>query len=378
MATSRALILGVVFALAPSASFAAWTVNLDPGVTEISRSIFSLHMAIFWICVAIAVVVFGVMLWAAYFHRKSRGAVAKHFHENTFLEILWTVIPIGILVLMAVPATATLVKIYDPRDAEIDVLITGYQWRWRYNYLDEEIDFFSNLSTPMDQVNNVMDKGENYLLEVDNPLVLPVGKKIRFLMTSNDVIHSWWVPAIAVKQDAIPGFINEAWTVIDEPGIYRGQCAELCGQNHGFMPIVLDVREEADFAAWVSEAKAAAAAAGEESGREWTMDELMARGEEVYNTSCAACHMPGGEGVPNVFPALKGSAIALGDIVAHESIVLDGKSGTAMQSFSTQLSPSDLAAVITYERNAWGNSTGDMVQPSAIAERIEEKTNGGN
>ncbi|MDO6461425.1 cytochrome c oxidase subunit II [Granulosicoccaceae sp. 1_MG-2023] len=376
MASALAFVAALALACMPAVVSGAWEVNLDPGVTEISRAIFDLHMTIFWICVAIACLVFGVMLWAAYFHRKSRGAVAKHFHENTFLEILWTLIPIGILVLMAVPATATLIKIYDPRDAELDVLVTGYQWRWRYQYLDQELDYFSNMSTPMEQVTNQAAKGENYLLEVDRPLVLPVGKKIRFLLTSNDVIHSWWVPAIAVKQDAIPGFVNEAWTVIDKPGIYRGQCAELCGQNHAFMPIVLDVREEEEFAAWLSEAQAEAAAAGQESTREWTMDELMARGEEVYNTNCAACHQVTGAGVPPVFPALVGSPVVTGDIAAHEAIVLQGKAGTAMQSFASQLSAADLAAVITYERNAWGNNTGDLIQPSAIAEKLSNATGG--
>lgn len=348
------------------AAQAAWDVNMPRGVTEISHSVYDLHMIIFWICVAIGVVVFGIMFWSIFHHRKSRGAKAKHFHENTVVEIIWTLIPLGILVAMAVPATATLVKMYDPSDADLDIQITGYQWKWRYQYLGEDIDFFSNLSTPIEQINNEAAKNPEYLLEVDNPLVIPAGKKVRFLLTSADVIHSWWVPDFAVKKDAIPGFINEAWTNVPKPGIYRGQCTELCGKNHGFMPVVVEVKTPEDYAVWLAEAKAAKAASAAAATQEISLEELMSKGEQVYNTACAACHQVNGEGLANVFPGLKGSAIATGNIDAHIDIVLNGKTGTAMQAFRDQLSAVDLAAVITYERNAWGNNAGDHVSPATI------------
>ncbi len=347
---------------------AEWALNMPRGVTEISQSVFDLHMIIFWICVAIGVVVFGVMFWSIFHHRQSRGAKAHHFHENTLVEIVWTLVPFAILIAMAIPATATLVKMYDPSDADIDIQVTGYQWKWRYQYLGEDIDFFSNTTTPLEQINNEEEKGENYLLEVDNPLVIPAGKKVRFLITSVDVIHSWWVPAFAVKKDAIPGFINESWTNVPEPGIYRGQCTELCGKNHGFMPIVVDVRPQAEYELWVAQQKNTKAQEIASAKQSISMEELMTRGEAVYKTSCAACHQVNGEGIANVFPGLKDSPIATGDINQHIDIVLNGKTGSAMQAFREQLSAVDLAAVITYERNAWGNNTGDKVEPAAIDE----------
>ncbi|MBA4501081.1 cytochrome c oxidase subunit II [Marinobacterium sp. 3-1745] len=365
---------GLGLALFAASAQAEWTVNLTPGVTDVSRSVFDLHMTIFWICVAIALVVFGVMFWSIFHHRKSRGAEAHNFHENTVVEVIWTIIPLLILVGMAVPATATLVKMYDSSEAELDVQITGFQWKWRYDYLDHNLDFFSNLSTPREQISNEADKQEHYLLEVDRHLVLPVDTKIRFLLTSNDVIHSWWVPALAVKKDAIPGFINEAWTVIDEPGIYRGQCAELCGQDHGFMPIVIEAVSRDDFQQWLADARADKQRVTAAAERTWTLDELMQQGEQVYLRACAACHLPTGEGVPGAFPALKGSAIATGEVAAHIDIVLNGKSGTAMQAFRDQLSASELAAVITYERNAWGNSLGEAVSPAQISRLLEPTT----
>ncbi|MBY4675502.1 cytochrome c oxidase subunit II [Marinobacterium sp. CAU 1594] len=342
---------------------------MTPGVTEISQAVFDLHMTIFWICVAIGVVVFGVMLWSIFHHRKSKGAQAKHFHENTLVEIIWTVIPFVILIGMAVPATATLIKMYDKSEADLDIQVTGYQWKWRYQYLGEDIDFFSNLSTPREQISNDSEKGENYLLEVDNPLVIPADKKVRFLITSNDVIHSWWVPAFAVKKDAVPGFINEAWTRVPKPGIYRGQCAELCGVDHGFMPVVVEVKPQAEYEQWLADVRAAKAEQAAAAQQEISFDELMAQGEQVYNRACAACHQVTGEGLPNVFPALKGSAMVLQDMAGHIDIVLNGKSGTAMQAFRDQLSAVELAAVITYERNAWGNDTGEMVSPAEISQR---------
>ena len=361
------LVLSIITAMvvSPIAS-ADWQLNMTAGVTEISRAVFDLHMIIFWICVAIGVVVFGIMFWSIFYHRKSRGAKAHHFHENTTVEVIWTLIPFFILIAMAVPATATLIKMYDPSDADIDIQVTGYQWKWRYQYLGEDIDFFSNLTTPKEQINDQQNKGEHYLLEVDNPLVIPAGKKVRFLLTSADVIHSWWVPAFAVKKDAIPGFINEAWTRVDTPGIYRGQCAELCGKDHGFMPVVVDVKSEADYQLWLAEQKQAKAEQQAAASQEMSYEQLMVLGEQVYNKACAACHQANGEGIPNVFPALKNSPMILNDLQGHIDIVLNGKPGTAMQAFAEQLSAAELAAVITYERNAWGNNTGDKVEPAEI------------
>jgi len=268
---------------------------------------------------------------------------------------------------MAIPATRTLLALEDTRDADMSIQITGYQWKWKYDYLDEDISFFSALATPRDQIEGAAEKGENYLLEVDNPIVVPINKKIRFLITSNDVIHSWWVPALGWKQDAVPGFINDAWTEVKEPGTYRGKCAELCGKDHGFMPVVLIAKTEEDYQAWVKEQKAGAATMAAAATRTLGMEELMAKGESVYNATCAACHQANGQGIPGVFPALAGSAIATGDVAAHIDIVKNGKASTAMQAFGEQLGAVDLAAVITYERNAFGNDTGDMVQPSDIA-----------
>lgn len=363
----------VIFGLAmllviASPSHADWTMNLTRGVTDISREIYDLHMVIFWICVVIGVLVFGVMLWSVVYHRKSRGAKAHNFHESLLVEIAWTVVPFIILIAMAVPATATLIKMYDNTEADLDIQVTGYQWKWRYQYLAEDIDFFSSLSTPREQINNTQEKSPDYLLEVDNPLVIPVGKKVRFLLTANDVIHSWWVPEFAVKKDAIPGFINEAWVIVDKPGVYRGQCAELCGKDHGFMPIVVEVKSQADYEQWLAEFKKADELKAQAAEKSWNLADLMATGEQVYNKACLACHQANGEGVPSIFPALKNSPVALGDAALHIDVVLNGAPGTAMQAFKDQLSAVELAAVITYERNAWGNKTGDIVTPAQIAE----------
>ena len=349
-----------------SQAHAAWTVNMAPGATEVSRSVFDLHMTIFWICVVIGVVVFGVMFWSMIIHRRSTGQQPAHFHESTTVETLWTVVPLVILVLMAIPATKTLIDIYDTSESELDIQVTGYQWKWHYKYLGQDVEFFSNLATPQSQIHNQTAKDANYLLEVDQPLVIPVGTKVRFLVTSADVIHSWWVPALAVKRDAIPGFVNESWTRVDEPGIYRGQCAELCGKDHGFMPIVVEAKSKQDFALWLAERKQAALAEKELTSKEWTLDELLVRGEKAFLTNCAACHQATGEGLPPMFPPLKGSAIATGPAAGHISIVVNGKPGTAMAAFGKQLSEVDIAAIITYERNAWTNKLGDMVTPKDI------------
>lgn len=355
---------------APQLVAADMRYNMTSGVTDISGKVYHLHMTILYICCAIGIVVFGVMIYAMINHRKSKGAVASHFHESTKVEIAWTIAPFIILILMAIPATKTLIAMEDPSDSDLTIKVTGSQWKWHYSYFDQDIAFYSMLATPRAQIEGTEEKGEHYLLEVDKPLVLPINRKIRFLMTSEDVIHSWWVPAFAVKKDANPGFINEAWTRIDKPGIYRGQCAELCGKDHGFMPIVVQAVPEAEFDAWVIEQQKAAGDAAAQAqaalSQTLTLDELMTQGEKVYMASCAACHQPNGEGLQGVFPHLKASPIALGPIEAHLAIVIDGKAGTAMQAFGKQLSAQDLAAVITYERNAWGNNTGDAVQAKDV------------
>jgi cytochrome c oxidase subunit 2 len=349
--------------------------NLTKGVTEVSRDVYDLHMLAMYICVAIGVVVFGAMFWSMVFHRKSKGAKSADFHESTKVEILWTAIPIVILIAMAVPATKTLIDMENNADSDVTIQITGSQWKWHYKYFDQNIEFYSVLSTPREQYENQQGstavKGENYLLEVDKHLVIPINKKVRFLITSDDVIHAWWVPAFAVKQDANPGFINEAWTKVDKPGIYRGQCAELCGKDHGFMPIVVEVKTEADYALWLNEQHEinAQAAAAEKASltASVSMDELMTLGETTYVAYCAACHQVSGVGLPPAFPALKDSAVATtGSIAKHIDIVLNGKAGTGMQAYGKQLSMKQIAAVVTYERNAWGNNTGDAVQAADV------------
>ncbi|MFW6344919.1 MAG: cytochrome c oxidase subunit II [Halomonas sp.] len=345
--------------------------NMPVGVTDVSREVQSLHMTIFWICVVIGLVVFGVMFYSLFRFRHSQGAKSAHFHENTLVEVLWTAVPLLILVGMAVPATATLKKMYDPSDADLDVMITGQQWRWRYEYLGEDVAFTSNLGTSRDAIRGVAARDEHYLLEVDEPLVLPVDRKVRFLLTSDDVIHSWWVPDLGFKQDTIPGFVNENWVRIEEPGIYRGQCAELCGKDHAFMPIVVHAMEEEEFDEWLAERKESAAEEASGVDREWSMDELMERGEEVYGSVCASCHQDDGEGSGD-FPALAGNDAMLDDVDWHIDRIVNGVSGTAMASFRDTLNPVEIAAVVTYERNAWGNDAGDSVQPSEIAELLED------
>lgn len=364
-ARRASLISGIAAALFSSLSLAEYGLNFQRPVTAVARDVYELHMLILWICVVIGIVVFGVMFYSIFAHRKSRGHKAAKFHESTTVEIVWTAIPFLILVTMAVPSTATLLKIYDESKADVVIKVTGFQWKWKYEYPDQDVSFFSTLSTPRDQIDNKAAKDKHYLLEVDNPMVIPVGKRVRFLLTGNDVIHSWWVPQFGVKKDAIPGFINEAWTQVDEPGTYRGQCAELCGKDHGFMPIVVKAVSDDEFTKWVSAKKAEMVASAASAGKTWTKDELMSRGEKVYQT-CAACHQPTGLGIPGVFPALKGSKIATGPIAAHLNIVMHGKPGTAMAAFAGQLNDVDIAAVVTYERNAFGNNTGDVIQPSQV------------
>lgn len=347
-----------------------YQLNMRKGVTDISAEVYDLHMLMFIICVVIAVGVFGAMFYSILFHRKSRGAKPANFHESVKVEIAWTVIPFIILIVMAIPAAKTLIAMEDASEPEVTVLVTGSQWKWHYKYMDNDVEFYSRMATQADEISGKLDKGVNYLLEVDQPLVIPTDKRVRFLITSDDVIHSWWVPDFAIKQDANPGFINDAWAKVNEPGIYRGQCAELCGKDHGFMPVVVIAKEPAEYDKWIGERQAIQEQAKAEEQRLLAMnmskEELMSNGQKIYNSACAACHMPNGEGLPGVFPALKGSDIALNDMAAHIDIVLNGKSGTAMAAFAKQLTMSELAAVITYERNAWGNDTGDLVQAKDI------------
>ena len=358
-------VLGLSLWLASSTAFAEYGLNFPKPVTSIGHRVLELHNAIILICVVIFVVVFGVMFYSIYAHRKSKGHKAAKFHDNLKLEVIWTIIPFIILVGMAIPSTATLLEMDDVSKSDMTVKITGYQWKWKYDYPDQDVSFFSSLSTPREQIENKATKGEHYLLEVDNPLVLPVGKKIRFVVTANDVIHAWWVPAFAVKKDAIPGFVNEVWARVDEPGVYRGQCAELCGKDHGYMPIVVQAVAPEEFDKWVSLQKDKAASAEASAGKTWTQDELMEKGKKVYASTCAACHGPNGEGI-GPFPKMTGSKIATGPLAAHLNIVMKGKPGTAMQAFAGQMNDADLAAVITFERNGFGNKTGDVVQPSQV------------
>jgi cytochrome c oxidase subunit 2 len=364
-------VLASVFLLSSYHAQADWSaLNMTKGVTEISEKVYDLHMLIFAICVLIGIVVFGIMIISMLVHRKSLGAVPAKFSHSTKLEYLWTVIPILILLGMAVPATSTLRDMYDASEADLDIEVRGYQWKWQYTYLNDdpakEIKFMSALATSQDEIYNRANKREHYLLDVDNPLVIPVDKRVRFLITSNDVIHSWWVPDFAVKKDAIPGFIHESWAVVKEPGVYRGKCTELCGKDHGFMPIVVQAVEQDEYDAWVAMKQDEARRVYETVGKTWTMAELMETGEKVYQQNCLTCHQANGQGIPPAFPSLVGQGLAIGPIADHIDIVINGKAGTAMQAFAAQLNPAEIAAVVTYERNAWGNNVGDMAQPREV------------
>lgn len=399
-----------LFLLTPAAR-ADWELNMPVGVTPTSENLYDLHMLILWICVVIGILVFGVMIYSMIYHRKSRGAVPAQFHESTAVELAWTLVPLLILIAMAVPATSTLIAMEQTEDAEITIKVTGYQWKWKYDYLNEDISFFSTLSTPREELYDLKEKNPNYLLEVDNHMVVPVDTKIRILLTAADVLHAWWVPELGLKRDAIPGFINDNWTLIKEPGIYRGQCAELCGKDHGFMPVVVEAVSREEYDAWVAGQKGeplqvaaaentgtqadtpaldaaandsalaveiaanepvAADASGTEvgaaeAGGTLSMDDLMTKGEQIYGQHCVSCHQANGAGVPPTFPALNGSAVATGPVEDHINIILNGKEGTAMVAYAAQLSDEDIAAVTTYERNAWDNQVGDQVQAADVA-----------
>ncbi len=354
-------------ALSGAALAANW--NLQPAVTPIAAQIHSLHEYVMTLVIVIFFGVFGAMFWSIYAHRKSKGHQAAQFHENTTVEVVWTVVPLLILIVIAWPVTRTVVEQKDTANPDITIKATGYQWKWGYDYLKGEgegIGYYSLLATPRDQIEGGAKKDENYLLEVDNPLVVPVGKKVRILTTAADVIHSWWVPAFGVKQDAIPGVIRDTWFKAEKPGIYRGQCAELCGKDHGFMPTVVRVVSAEEYTAWVAEQKKMLAAAAEDPNKTWSLAELKARGAKIYAGTCAACHQPTGKGLPPTFPALDGSKVVNGPKGDHILLVLNGKPNTAMQAFGKQFSDTDIAAVITYERNSWSNKTGEAVQPSEV------------
>ena len=340
-----------------------WQVNMPESVTAIGQEIYGLHMLIFYICVAVGILTFIYMFYTLIAYRKSQGAEAANFHDHLGVELTWTIVPAIILIIMAFPATSTMKKVYDNTEADLDIVVTGYQWKWKYEYLSEDgenVSFFSNLSTSQDEIYGRAPRKENYLLEVDEPVVLPVGKKVRFLITANDVIHSWWVPDLAVKKDAIPGFVNEISARPEQEGVYRGQCAELCGKDHGFMPIVVRVTSEEEYNKWYAGKQAVAAELKELMSQQLSMDDLATRGEGVYKTYCVACHGANGEG--GVGKAIAGSPIATGDITKHLDITLNGVQGTAMQAFGGQLNDLDAAAVVTYQRNAFGNNMGDSVQ----------------
>jgi cytochrome c oxidase subunit 2 len=350
----------------------AAAMDVRPGVTEMSREIQDLHHLSLSIVVVIGILVFGIMFYSIYAHRRSKNPKPADFHESTAVEIVWTVIPVLILISLAVPATRALIEIEDNSDPDLSILITGSQWKWHYQYLDSNIGFYSNLATAQAERDNLEPKGMNYLLEVDNVLVLPTNRKVRFLTTSDDVIHSWWIPDFAVKQDAIPGFINEAWTRVNEPGLFRGQCAEFCGKDHAFMPIVVEVQAEADFDQWLEDQRLAIELASGQAvadrAKTWAMAELMEIGEGVYVDHCATCHELDGAGQGSTYPALAGGEIPNGPMEAHMDRVLNGAADTEMQAWAPQLSDLEIASVITYERNSFGNETADLVQPITIFE----------
>ena len=362
-------IVGIASLLLSGAA-AADELNLRVGVTDISRQVYDLHMTIFLICVAIGVLVFGVLFWSVFNHRKSKGVEAATFHESTRLELAWTIIPTLILIVMAVPATQVLVAMYDTGGEDMSIEVRGYQWKWQYKYLDEDynntLSFFSVMSTPREEIYNQSVKDDNYLLQVDEHLRIPTNRKVRFLITAEDVIHAWWVPDFGIKRDAVPGMLNELWTIVEEPGIYRGQCTELCGKDHGFMPIVVEVLPEAEFDAWYASQVSSDLARQESFGETLSHEELMDQGETVYGTYCSSCHMVNGEGVAPVFPAIAGSAVAVGPRDDHLNLVINGVPGSAMQAFGRQLDPAQLASVVHYQRHAFGNDVGDMSQPQDV------------
>ncbi|SFU28185.1 cytochrome c oxidase subunit 2 [Pseudoduganella namucuonensis] len=352
--------------------------NLAPPATAIAADIYSLHNLMMYICLAIFVAVFGVMFYSIFKHRKSLGHKAASFHESTAVEIAWTIVPFLIVIGMALPATRTVVAMKDTANADVTIKATGMQWKWGYDYLKGEgegISFVSNLSTPRAQVGQpgqaaTEKRGENYLIEVDNEVVVPVKKKIRIVTTANDVIHAWMIPAFGVKQDAIPGFVRDTWFRAEYTGVYRGNCAELCGKEHAFMPIVVRVVTSEEYSAWVDKKKKEMAALADDPTKTWTIDELKTKGEKVYTANCAVCHQATGKGVPGAFAALDGSENVNGPKADQIHVLLNGKKSgkfPAEMPAWKQLSDTDIAAVITYTRNSWSNKPAEnIVQPAEV------------
>ena len=347
--------------------------NLQAPVTKIAEDIYSIHNMMLGICLVIFVAVFGVMFYSILKHRKSVGHKAATFHESTAVEIAWTVVPFIIVIFMALPATKTVVAMKDTSNADLTIKVTGMQWKWGYEYLKGDgagISFLSTLATPRTAVGApgvepTSARSDNYLLEVDNEVVVPVGKKVRLITTANDVIHSWTIPAFGVKQDAIPGFVRDAWFKAEKVGTYRGQCVELCGKEHAFMPIVVKVVSEADYKTWADGKLKEMAAKADDPNKTWTIDELKQRGEKVYVANCAVCHQANGKGVPGAFPALDASAVVQGPKAGQLQIVLNGKA--AMPAWKSTLSETEIAAVITYTRNTWSNKAEEnIVQPAEV------------
>jgi cytochrome c oxidase subunit 2 len=366
--TTASWTLGIAAAMFSGLAMALeW--NLQPAASRIAAEIHGLHEYVMILVTVIFIGVFGFMFWACYAHRKDKGHKAEQFHENTTVEIIWTVIPALILVVIAWPATSVLIAQRDTSNPDITIKVTGYQWKWGYDYLKGEgegISFTSRLSTPREQIEGKAPKGENYLLEVDNEMVVPMGKKVRVLTTAADVIHAWWIPAFGAKQDAMPGFIRDLHFKAEKTGVFRGQCTELCGKEHGFMPIVVRVVSPEEYSKWVGERQKKVAAVADDAARQFTLEELKARGEKVYAANCVACHQASGKGTPPAFPPLDGSKVVTGPKEGQVDVVLHGKPGTAMAPFEKVLNDVELAAVITFTRNNWGNKTGDLVQPAEV------------
>ena len=346
--------------------------NLHPPVTRIAEEQHFLHWMMLGICTVIFVAVFAVMFYSIWKHRRSQGAKAANFHESAAVEVAWTIVPFIIVILMALPATKVLVAQKDTSNADLTIKVTGYQWKWGYDYLKGEgegLSFISTLDTShrvLSNSGNVKDAPADYLLKVDQPLVVPVGKKVRIITTANDVIHSFMVPAFGIKQDAIPGFVRDTWFKADKPGDYYGQCAELCGKEHAYMPIHVKVLQADQYKSWVEEETKKAASKRDDPNKVWKMEELIARGEKVYAANCAVCHQPNGKGA-GAIKALDGSPVVLGALAEEMHVLLEGKANGAMPSWKA-LSDVELAAVLTFTKNHWSNKTQQMAQPSQFKE----------
>ncbi len=343
--------------------------DLHPPVTQIAADQRTLHNFMMILCTVIFVLVFGVMFYSIFKHRRSKGAKAANFHESVKVEIAWTVVPFIIVIFMALPATKTVVAMKDTSSADLTVKATGSQWKWGYDYLKGEgegIAFLSTLDTAQRQMSNTgKPSGDDYLLKVDNPLVVPVDQKVRVILTATDVIHAFMVPSFGIKQDAIPGFVRDTWFRATKTGDYYGQCAELCGKEHAYMPIHVKVLAKAEYSAWVDAQKKKMAASADDPNKTWAVEELVARGEKVYAANCSVCHQPTGKGL-GPFKPLDGSPIVLdADKNKQIAAVLNGLKDGAMPAWK-QLSDTELAAVITYTKNTWSNKTGQAVQPADV------------